>query len=106
MCLTNSPIATRGRAIVLFATYSRVCYHVVMVDFTQYATDKFGILRRHGFIVEPESVKQVLELPDTIDESKKPLIAYQRKTDARYSLRVICKKEEGLMRVITFYPVK
>lgn len=77
-----------------------------MVHFTHYAYNKFEVLKRHGFPVERASVAQVLELPDIIDDTKKPLLYAQRKINTHHTLRVVFKNEAGAARVITFYPVK
>ncbi|MBI1754926.1 hypothetical protein HY250_00860 [Candidatus Azambacteria bacterium] len=77
-----------------------------MTHFTHYADHKFEVLRRHGFVVERESVMQVLELPDIIDDTRRPLVYAQRKIDTHHTLRVVFKNEAGATRVITFYPVR
>lgn len=78
----------------------------IMVSFTKYANEKFDILRRHGFVVERASVAQVLELPDSVDTSRTPLLFAQRKLDTRHMLRVVFKQEGDIARVITFYPTR
>jgi len=77
-----------------------------MISYTNYANEKFEILRRHGFMVERASVKQVLELPDSVDTSRKPLVFAERKLDTRYTLRVVFRQEGNASRVVTFYPMR
>lgn len=78
----------------------------MMITFTKYANEKFNILRRHGFPVERASVQQVLELPDAVDDARKPLLFAQRKINTAHTLRVAFKREGAHSRVITFYPIK
>ncbi len=77
-----------------------------MIYFTRYAHNKFGVLERHGFAVTRECVVGAVELPDAVDESRRPLFIFQKKIDERTALRAVCRKEDGAVRVITFYPVR
>lgn len=77
-----------------------------MIHFTRYAHNKFGVLERHGFSVSREVVSRAVALPDSVDESRRPLFAYQKNIHERIALRVICRQEDGVARVITFYPVR
>ena len=75
-----------------------------MIIFTKHARDKFRILRKHKFIVSEEKVLETLNRPDLIDYSRLPLFIAQKKFDRSHVLRVVYKKEQGNMKVITFYP--
>ncbi|KKQ03933.1 MAG: hypothetical protein US18_C0001G0008 [Parcubacteria group bacterium GW2011_GWB1_36_5] len=50
-----------------------------MIIFTKHARDKFGILKKHKFIVSEKKVLEVLSKPDLIDYSRLPLLIAQKK---------------------------
>lgn len=77
-----------------------------MIHFTRYAHNKFGMLERHGFSIAREFVASAVVLPDAVDERRRPLFIFQKKMDGRIDLRVVCRKEDGAARVVTFYPVR
>ncbi len=75
-----------------------------MIIFTKHAKEKFGILKKHKFIVSEKKVLDALQKPDVIDYSRLPLLIAQRKFDRTHVLRVVYKEEQGIIKVITFYP--
>jgi len=75
-----------------------------MIYFTKHAIEKFEILKRHKFSVSKEQIIETIENPEKIDHSRSPLLIAQRKFDKTHVLRVVYKQEEGLIKVITFYP--
>jgi len=75
-----------------------------MIYFTKHALEKFEILKRHNFYVSKEQVLETITNPEKIDYSRSPLLIAQRKFDATHVFRVVYKKEEGLIKIITFYP--
>jgi len=75
-----------------------------MIIFTKHAENKFEILRRHKFLISKKQVIKTIERPDLVDQSRLPLLIAQRKIDREYVLRVVYKREFGVMKVITFYP--
>ena len=75
-----------------------------MIIFTKHARDKFKILKRHKFLVAERQVLETIESPDIIDNSRRPLLIAQRKIDRIHVLRVVYKKENGTIKIITFYP--
>lgn len=75
-----------------------------MVIFTKHANKKFKILKRHEFLVTKRQVLETLEHPEIIDYSRFPLSIAQRQIDREHVLRVVYKKEEEVIKVITFYP--
>ena len=76
-----------------------------MIHFTKYATEKFDILRRHKFTLTQEEVEDVLKLPDKVEKKDKLFFAEKKMADDCL-LKVVYKKEEGAVKVVTFYPVK
>ncbi len=75
-----------------------------MIVFTRHARNKFEILKRHKFLVSERQVIKTIEKPDLIDYSRFPLLIAQRKFDKEHVLRVVYKKEDGVIKIITFYP--
>ncbi len=75
-----------------------------MIIFTRHARNKFEILKRHKFLVPEKQIFKTIEEPDLIDKSRLPILIAQRKIDKTYVLRVVYKKENGIIKVITFYP--
>jgi len=75
-----------------------------MIYFTKHAKEKFDILKKHKFFVPKEQVVETVTNPEKIDHSRLPLIIAQREFDKTHVLRVVYKQEEGLIKVITFYP--
>ena len=75
-----------------------------MIIFTKHAREKFGILKKHKFIISEKKVLEALINPDLIDYSRLPLLIAQYKFDRTHVLRVVYKEEQGNMKVITFYP--
>jgi len=71
-----------------------------MVYFTKYSDQKFEILNKHQVFFRKEQIEEVITAPDKV--SKKNKYYYARKE----GIKVIYRKEEGVIRVITFFPVK
>lgn len=77
-----------------------------MIIFTKHAKDKFGILKRHKFLISEEQVLATVAKPDLVDYSRIPFLVAQRKIDKNLVLRVVYKQERGTVKIITFYPGK
>ncbi|PIY90721.1 MAG: DUF4258 domain-containing protein [Candidatus Nealsonbacteria bacterium CG_4_10_14_0_8_um_filter_35_10] len=75
-----------------------------MIIFTTHAKNKFEILKRHKFLITEKQILKTIENPDLIDYSRSPLLIAQGKIDKRHVLRVVYKKENGIIKIITFYP--
>ncbi len=71
-----------------------------MIYFTKYAEQKFDILNKHKVYFTKEQIEDCLKLPDKTGKKGKYLTA--RKDE----IKVIYQKQDGVIRVITFYPVK
>lgn len=76
-----------------------------MIHFTRYANDKFTVLEEHMFFVSRDAIIDVLENPEELDESKAPLYGAQ-KTINGCRVKVVYKKEDDMIKVITFYPFR
>ncbi len=71
-----------------------------MIYFTKYAEKKFDILNKHKVYFTREQVEDTVKLPDKVEKKGKYFRA--RKDD----VKVVYKKENGAVKVITFYPVR
>ena len=71
-----------------------------MIYFTKYAEKKFEILNKYKVFFTREQIKDVLKSPDKINKKSNFLSAKKDK------VKVVFKKENGITKVITFYPVK
>ncbi|MDD4900939.1 MAG: hypothetical protein PHS62_02380 [Patescibacteria group bacterium] len=71
-----------------------------MFYFTKYAENKFDILNRHKVFFTREQIEDALATPDK-QGRKSGLFSAEKE-----GIKVIYKKEAGIVKVITFYPVK
>ena len=71
-----------------------------MLYFTKYAENKFDILNKHKVFFTREQVEDAVFLPEKL--GRKAGFATARKDN----LKVVYKKEAGVIKIITFYPVK
>lgn len=78
------------------------------IVFTKHALiDKFAKLKEHGFNLTQDDVTSVVKNPEYIDkESDYPKIIVSKSVDEKHILRVVYKKESGIIRIITFYPAE
>ncbi len=71
-----------------------------MIHFTKYSEEKFNILNKHKVYFTKEMIEETIKSPTK--EEKKGKFFFMEKDGCR----VICDKEEGVTRVLTFYPFK
>ena len=71
-----------------------------MLYFTKYAENKFEILNRHKVYFTREQVEDAMAAPDKT--GKKSGLSCAQKD----GLKVVYKKEAGVLKIITFYPIK
>ncbi len=73
------------------------------------AIDKFILLRKHKFKtkVTKKFLQTVIENPDHADKiSDAPQIIASATLDSKHVLRVVYRREDDIIRVITFYPAE
>lgn len=73
------------------------------IRFMNHAREKFAILSRHDFHLTEADVIETLTDLDQIEIDRYPPIA-QKVISDRHVLRVVFRREDGDMVVITFYP--
>lgn len=74
------------------------------IRYTQHARYKFQILAQHGFPVTEQQVVDVLRRPDVVIPQSGDRYIAQKRLGERHVLRVIYRKEDEDLVVITFYP--
>lgn len=72
-----------------------------MISFTAYANKKFDVLMRHGCAISREDVCDAIGSAGSAPVTEKSLFFAQKN-----GVRVAFRKETGVIRVITFYPLK
>lgn len=70
-----------------------------MTYFTKYAEQKFDILNKYKVYYTREMIENVLAAPEKISKKRQYLAARKE------GIKVVYKKESGIIKVITFYPV-
>lgn len=71
-----------------------------MLYFTKYSEQKFDILNKHKVFITREQVEDALKIPDKTGKKTSYLTA------EKDGVKVIYQKEDGMVKIITFYPVK
>lgn len=71
-----------------------------MIYFTKYSNEKFDILNKHKVYFRKEEIEEILSSPDKSGRHGKYLSA------RKDGIKVIYQKEAGVIKVITFFPVK
>lgn len=71
-----------------------------MLYFTKYAEKKFDILNKHKVYFTREQIAEAIKLPDKTNKKGKYLSA------RKDGIKVIYKREDEVIKIITFYPVK
>ncbi|OGC52071.1 hypothetical protein A2982_02525 [candidate division WWE3 bacterium RIFCSPLOWO2_01_FULL_39_13] len=69
--------------------------------------DKFPMLAKHRFYLTEEDVIKVIKESEHEDkETDKPNIIASKSFDEKHILRVVYKKEDDIIKIITFYPAE
>ena len=71
-----------------------------MIYYTIYADQKFDILNKHKVYFTKEQIEDCIASPEKQDKKGKYLSA------RKDGIKVVYKKEAGVIRIITFYPIK
>ena len=78
------------------------------IVFSEHARkDKFPALAKHKFYLSENNVTDVIEEPEHEDtESDKPNVIASKSIDEEHVLRVVYRKEDDIIKIITFYPAE
>jgi len=71
-----------------------------MIYFTSYANNKFELLNKHKVFLRKEEIEETVSAPDEVKKQGKYFGA------TRDGIKVIYRKENEIIKVITFFPVK
>jgi len=75
--------------------------------FTKHALEKFEILKLRGVEISKAEVLECIADPDDVDdESRKPFVFATKRFEGGRCLRVLYKIVDGVIVIITFYPIK
>ena len=75
------------------------------IKFSKHASEKFGFLRRYGFLVTEAFVKDTIVHPNQTERRNDQILAI-RPLDDEHALRVVYKRINDNILVVTFYPVR
>jgi len=75
------------------------------IKFTRHASEKFELLKGYGFVLTERYVEDVIENPDRVDERDDLALAI-KSMDEEYGLRVVYRRTNDNIVVVTFYPVR
>jgi hypothetical protein len=70
-----------------------------MIYFTSYAVRKFEILKKHQVELDKDKIKEIVNYPEKTGRKGNNLTAEKN------NIKVVYKKEEDTIKIITFYPV-
>jgi len=70
-----------------------------MIHFTKYAEQKFDILNKYNVYFTREQIENVIKSPKHNDKKNK------YSTAEKDNIKVVYKKENNRINIITFYPV-
>lgn len=76
------------------------------IIFTKHAGEKFNILKSQGFEVTKAQIYKTLKRPDSVVRFDAERFVARAALNQSYALRVVFKKENDIIKVITFYPAK
>jgi hypothetical protein len=71
-----------------------------MIFFTNYSNQKFDLLNKHKVFLRKEEIEETILTPDKVKKQGKYFGA------TRDGVKVIYKKEDEIIKVITFFPIK
>ena len=75
------------------------------VVFTKHAQKKFKFLKELGWNINPKIIKEGLNNPISIHHSYSETKTALYSINKTHNLRIVYVKENGIITVITFYPV-
>ena len=76
------------------------------IEFTFHAKQKIEILKRHGVNLTLKQIEDVVAEPENVLKSNRNRFIAQKSLDNEHILRVVFVRENGDVRIITFYPAK
>ena len=74
------------------------------IVYGDHAQEKFGLLRRHGFVVSRQQVRETVQNPEMVEAGYGGRKVAQRGITERHVRRVIYEEGPEGICVVTFYP--
>lgn len=75
--------------------------------FTKHALEKFEILKNRGVDISKDEVLECVANPDDVnDDLRPPLIFVTKRFEGGRWVRVVYRVIDGVITIITFYPIK
>lgn len=75
--------------------------------FTKHALEKFELLKRRGIEISKDEVLECVANPDDVnDELRPPLVFATKRFEGGKWVKVVYKRVDGIVMIITFYPIK
>ena len=78
----------------------------MIIHYTKYAEEKFYILQKHGRQILKEDITAIVKIPENAHEKRGYWYVDGALPPEDECWEVVYKKEEGVLRIITFYPIK
>ncbi len=75
------------------------------IRFTNHASEKFEFLRRYGFLVTEEHVRDTIDHPNRVERRNGQILVI-KPLDNEHALRVVYKQTNDNIVVVTFHPVR
>ena len=75
------------------------------IRYTRHASEKFQLLKSYGFVVTEEYVEDIIENPDRVGQRDDLSLAI-KSMDEKYGLRVVYRRTNYNIVVVTFCPVR
>jgi len=78
------------------------------IRYTKHAAlEKLAILEQHNFVVTRRQIREIIFRPDHQEPGKHPFqFIASKQVDERHILRVVYRKDDDIIIVITFYPAE
>ena len=74
--------------------------------FTYHAKQKFKLVKKAGFPLTRQQVKNTINNPNKIEDRSDGTFIASKILDSTYIIRVVYRIENDIIVVITFYPAK
>ena len=74
--------------------------------FTKHAKEKFSKVKRAGFPLTKNQVKDTVQNPVRVENKPDDTFIATKILDSAYILRVVYREEDDIIVIITFYPAR
>jgi hypothetical protein len=78
---------------------------MIQIYFTKHSKDKILLLIGHGFKISEEFVILAINSPDKVFYRGNQRM-FLKIFDEKHAIQVVCEEKEGIIKVITIFPVR